>query len=151
MHLHSDVCSYWVTLHFDLDMLGCEFDLIGNNFPDLLPDVLPNEVLKDDCDTRIPRDVIPDNSCDMRTPNSFVPDNSCDTRIPNSFVSVESCERRIPHEFVSVFVQGVSPEEEERRRVRRERNKVAAAKCRQRRVDHTNRLLNVSCFLLPFQ
>lgn len=35
----------------------------------------------------------------------------------------------------------VSPEEEERRRVRRERNKLAAAKCRQRRVDHTNRLL----------
>ncbi|XP_060077141.1 fos-related antigen 2-like isoform X1 [Ylistrum balloti] len=34
----------------------------------------------------------------------------------------------------------LSPEEEERRRVRRERNKVAAAKCRQRRVDHTNRL-----------
>ncbi|OWF50320.1 fos-related antigen 1-like isoform X2 [Mizuhopecten yessoensis] len=34
----------------------------------------------------------------------------------------------------------LSPEEDERRRVRRERNKVAAAKCRQRRVDHTNRL-----------
>ncbi|XP_005102859.2 fos-related antigen 2 [Aplysia californica] len=33
------------------------------------------------------------------------------------------------------------PEEEERRRVRRERNKVAAAKCRQRRVDHTNELV----------
>ncbi|KAI8785007.1 proto-oncogene c-Fos isoform X1 [Biomphalaria glabrata] len=33
------------------------------------------------------------------------------------------------------------PEEEERRRVRRERNKVAAAKCRQRRVDHTNVLV----------
>lgn len=35
----------------------------------------------------------------------------------------------------------ISPEEEERRRVRRERNKLAAAKCRQRRVDHTNRLI----------
>ncbi|KAL5007982.1 hypothetical protein ScPMuIL_013563 [Solemya velum] len=35
----------------------------------------------------------------------------------------------------------LSPEEEERRRVRRERNKLAAAKCRQRRVDHTNRLV----------
>ncbi|KAK3708218.1 hypothetical protein RRG08_023627 [Elysia crispata] len=33
------------------------------------------------------------------------------------------------------------PEEEERRRVRRERNKLAAAKCRQRRVDHTNELV----------
>ena len=37
----------------------------------------------------------------------------------------------------------ISPEEEERRRVRRERNKLAAAKCRQRRVDHTNRLIIV--------
>lgn len=36
----------------------------------------------------------------------------------------------------------LSPEEEERRRVRRERNKMAAARCRKRRVDHTNALLN---------
>lgn len=36
----------------------------------------------------------------------------------------------------------ISPEEAQRRNLRRERNKVAAAKCRQRRVDHTNRLLN---------
>lgn len=36
----------------------------------------------------------------------------------------------------------ISPEEAVRRNLRRERNKVAAAKCRQRRVDHTNRLLN---------
>jgi len=35
----------------------------------------------------------------------------------------------------------LSPEEADRRKVRRERNKVAAAKCRQRRVDHTNRLV----------
>lgn len=42
------------------------------------------------------------------------------------------------------FVPQASPEEIERRRVRRERNKVAAAKCRQRRVDHTNRLISVS-------
>ncbi|KAL8592622.1 hypothetical protein ACOMHN_026552 [Nucella lapillus] len=35
----------------------------------------------------------------------------------------------------------LSPEEEERRSVRRERNKLAAAKCRQRRVDHTNCLV----------
>lgn len=40
----------------------------------------------------------------------------------------------------------LSPEEEERRRMRRERNKVAAAKCRQKRVDLTNLLLNVSNF-----
>lgn len=37
--------------------------------------------------------------------------------------------------------EDVTPEEAARRSMRRERNKVAAAKCRQRRVDHTNRLL----------
>lgn len=35
----------------------------------------------------------------------------------------------------------LSPEEEEKRRVRRERNKLAAARCRKRRVDQTNDLL----------
>jgi len=35
----------------------------------------------------------------------------------------------------------MTPEEEQRRSVRRERNKLAAAKCRQRRVDHTNVLI----------
>ncbi|XP_018327814.1 transcription factor kayak isoform X2 [Agrilus planipennis] len=35
----------------------------------------------------------------------------------------------------------LSPEEEERRRIRRERNKMAAARCRKRRVDHTNTLI----------
>lgn len=39
---------------------------------------------------------------------------------------------------------GMSPEEEERRQVRRERNKMAAARCRKRRMDHTNSLLEVS-------
>jgi len=34
----------------------------------------------------------------------------------------------------------LSPEEEEKRRVRRERNKLAAARCRKRRVDQTNEL-----------
>lgn len=36
--------------------------------------------------------------------------------------------------------QDISPEEEERRSVRRERNKMAAARCRKRRLDHTNEL-----------
>jgi fos-like antigen len=36
----------------------------------------------------------------------------------------------------------LSPEEEERRRVRRERNKLAAARCRKRRMDHTNNLVD---------
>jgi len=35
----------------------------------------------------------------------------------------------------------LSPEEEEKRRIRRERNKLAAARCRKRRVDQTNELL----------
>ncbi|BES90055.1 Flap endonuclease GEN [Nesidiocoris tenuis] len=37
--------------------------------------------------------------------------------------------------------KSISPEEEERRKVRRERNKLAAARCRKRRLDHTNELL----------
>jgi len=37
----------------------------------------------------------------------------------------------------------LSLEEEERRHVRRERNKQAAAKCRQKRVDLTNQLMSV--------
>jgi len=40
------------------------------------------------------------------------------------------------------FVLQVAPEEAEKRQVRRERNKAAAAKCRQRRVDQTNTLIN---------
>lgn len=35
----------------------------------------------------------------------------------------------------------LSPEEEEKRKIRRERNKLAAARCRKRRVDHTNELI----------
>ncbi|KAK9498188.1 hypothetical protein O3M35_004060 [Rhynocoris fuscipes] len=37
--------------------------------------------------------------------------------------------------------KSISPEEEERRAVRRERNKLAAARCRKRRLDHTNELM----------
>jgi len=35
----------------------------------------------------------------------------------------------------------ISAEEEQRRQIRRERNKLAAARCRKRRMDHTNELL----------
>ena len=42
------------------------------------------------------------------------------------------------------FPLQLSAEEEHRRSVRRERNKLAAAKCRQRRVDQTNQLTAVS-------
>jgi hypothetical protein len=44
--------------------------------------------------------------------------------------------------LLCVCVQ-MTPEEEDRRRVWRERNKLAAARCRQRRVDLTNQLLAV--------
>lgn len=37
----------------------------------------------------------------------------------------------------------ISPEDEEKRRVRRERNKLAAARCRKRRVDQTNTLTDL--------
>ncbi|XP_033104003.1 fos-related antigen 1-like isoform X2 [Anneissia japonica] len=37
--------------------------------------------------------------------------------------------------------EDLSKDERDKRKVRRERNKVAAAKCRQRRVDHTNYLV----------
>lgn len=37
----------------------------------------------------------------------------------------------------------LSPEDEEKRRVRRERNKLAAARCRKRRVDQTNTLTDL--------
>ncbi|KAE8750126.1 transcription factor kayak [Frankliniella occidentalis] len=37
--------------------------------------------------------------------------------------------------------KGISPQEEERRQVRRDRNKAAAARCRKRRMDHTNSLI----------
>lgn len=40
----------------------------------------------------------------------------------------------------------LTPEEEEKRRVRRERNKLAAAKCRNRRRELTDRLQAVSAW-----
>lgn len=43
-----------------------------------------------------------------------------------------------------LHVLQISAEEEERRKLRRERNKQAAARCRKRRVDHTNQLESVS-------
>ena len=41
---------------------------------------------------------------------------------------------------ISVSPTQLTPEEEEKRRVRRERNKLAAAKCRNRRRELTDRL-----------
>lgn len=48
-----------------------------------------------------------------------------------------------------LFVQ-LTPEEEEKRRVRRERNKLAAAKCRNRRRELTDRLQSVSDAVLTY-
>lgn len=49
--------------------------------------------------------------------------------------------RRLPGPRPSCRDEEMTPEELERRKRRRERNKHAAAKCRQRRVDQTNELL----------
>ena len=48
---------------------------------------------------------------------------------------------------VRFYFHQLNGEEADRRRIRRERNKVAAAKCRQRRVDHTNILVDVSIII----
>lgn len=44
------------------------------------------------------------------------------------------------------YFSKLSPEEVERRRIRRERNKMAAAKCRNRRRELTETLQNVSAY-----
>lgn len=44
------------------------------------------------------------------------------------------------------YFSKLSPEELERRRIRRERNKMAAAKCRNRRRELTETLQNVSAY-----
>lgn len=46
--------------------------------------------------------------------------------------------------FLTVFHQQLNPAEEERRRLRRERNKLAAAKCRNHRKELTDQLQGVS-------
>lgn len=45
--------------------------------------------------------------------------------------------------FFFLFFSQLTPEEAERRELRRERNKLAAARCRKRRMDHTNILVQV--------
>lgn len=50
--------------------------------------------------------------------------------------------------IINIFCQQISPEEEERRQVRRERNKMAAARCRKRRLDQTNELVEVKIKIL---
>lgn len=50
--------------------------------------------------------------------------------------------RRLPGPKSSIRTEDMTPEEIRRRDRRRERNKLAAARCRQRRLDITNQLLN---------
>ena len=52
--------------------------------------------------------------------------------------------RRLPGPKSSVRTEDMTAEEIRRRDRRRERNKLAAARCRQRRLDITNQLLAVS-------
>lgn len=52
-----------------------------------------------------------------------------------------------PNLMVSLSPSQLTPEEEEKRRVRRERNKLAAAKCRNRRRELTDRLQAVRTVL----
>ncbi len=56
------------------------------------------------------------------------------------FISLQSSEIKIS----MLLLPQLSPEEEQKKRVRRERNKMAAAKCRNRRQELTNTLQTVS-------
>merc|ERR1711976_1102678 len=72
------------------------------------------------------------------TPNYTLPDVT-----PNATVTSSGTRRPTGPRSRKPNVQ-LTVEEEQRRTVRRERNKLAAAKCRQRRVDLTNTLINQS-------
>lgn len=56
--------------------------------------------------------------------------------------SMPGTQRRLPGPRRHYKDEKLSPAETDRRKIRRERNKLAAAKCRQRRVDQTNTLVN---------
>lgn len=59
----------------------------------------------------------------------------------NSTVSSTTSSKRLPGPKSRVRTEDMTPEEIQRRQRRRERNKQAAARCRQRRIDQTNVLL----------
>lgn len=75
--------------------------------------------------------------------SNHLPSYSIPAVTPNSTVTASGT-RRPTGPRPRKTPQNLAPEEEERRMVRRERNKQAAAKCRQRRVDLTNKLINES-------
>ena len=59
-----------------------------------------------------------------------------------------ACEisKRLHRTFSVISFLQMTAEEEERRRVRRQRNKVAASKCRIKRKNHVRSLLKVNIF-----
>lgn len=65
--------------------------------------------------------------------------------------SPPSRSQKSPPSRRAIKEEGLSPEEESRRKVRRERNKQAAARCRQRRTDHTNTLQDEVNHLVDIQ
>ncbi|KAL1460772.1 hypothetical protein WDU94_012723 [Cyamophila willieti] len=76
------------------------------------------------------------------TPPLSTPSSRCNTPPSNS--NIQTVQTIAPKRNVGGRrpnrEKGISPEEEERRQVRRERNKLAAARCRKRRMDHTQEL-----------
>ncbi|XP_013782140.1 transcription factor kayak-like isoform X2 [Limulus polyphemus] len=80
------------------------------------------------------------------TCNSFISEDSL-TMSPLSVVTSFSSPKPRGTGGRKPTNEEVSPEEEERRKIRRERNKLAAARCRKRRLDHTNNLMKETEFL----
>ena len=70
-----------------------------------------------------------------------------DFKLLTPSVFLELCSVVLLHMFVcdSFFpLMQLTPDEEQRRKLRRERNKVAASKCRMKRKEHVNTLRKVS-------
>lgn len=103
-----------------------------------LPVMVKQEYEEMECSSEDP-DWLPPGAKRSRVEPSF----SLPTVTPNATVT-SSGSRRPTGPRAPKPSMRMTPEEEEKRQVRRERNKLAAAKCRQRRVDLTNRLLNES-------
>ncbi|XP_046658996.1 transcription factor kayak isoform X2 [Homalodisca vitripennis] len=68
-------------------------------------------------------------------------DSSITLRSTPSITPPTTTRRNMGGRRPTIKDKNISPEEEERRQVRRERNKLAAARCRKRRLDHTNELI----------
>lgn len=76
-----------------------------------------------------------------------------DFKLPTPGVFLKLCFVVPLHMFVcdSFFpLMQLTPDEEQRRKLRRERNKVAASKCRMKRKEHVNTLRKVSATCVTF-